>query len=187
MIQALDLAVLGWIQTYLKCGVLDFLMPKITLLAEYGIVFILTGIVLLLWKPRRASGAALLFALSCGLIIGNLLLKNLIARPRPCWLDSSVALLVPMPHDYSFPSGHALHSAIAATVLLYYDRRIGIPAAVVAVLVAFSRLYLYVHYPTDVIAGAVLGIAIGLLAVTICERIRRIQKNRYHGAAKENS
>ena len=85
-------------------------------------------------------------------------------RPRPCWLDSSVWLLIADPTDYSFPSGHTLSSVIGATILTKTDRRFGYAAIPLAALIAFSRLYLYVHFPSDVLAAAVLGVMIGELA-----------------------
>ncbi len=173
MIQQLDYAILDWIQTHLRCAFLDTLMPKVTLLAEYGVVLILLGLVLLCFKKYRVCGAAMLGGLAGGLMIGNVLLKNLVARPRPCWINTDISLLVAMPEDYSFPSGHTLHCFVAATVLMHYEKRLGIPAFVLAILVAFSRLYLYVHFPADVLAGAVLGIGIGLLAVWVAEKIRK--------------
>jgi undecaprenyl-diphosphatase len=172
MVQQLDFAILNWIQSHLRCAFLDALMPKVTLLAEYGIVLILLGMVLLCIKKYRVCGAALLGGLAGGLLIGNGMIKNLAARLRPCWINTDVPLLIALPEDYSFPSGHTLHCFIAATVLLHYDKRLGVPALILAILIAFSRLYLYVHFPTDVLAGAVFGIGIGLLAVFTAEKIR---------------
>lgn len=185
MVQQVDFAILNWIQEHLRCDFLDVLMPKVTLLAENGIVLILLGLVLLCVKRYRVCGAAVLGGLAGGLLIGNGLLKNLIARARPCWLNTDVNLLVAMPLDYSFPSGHTLHCFIAATVLLHYDKRLGIPALAAAVLVAFSRLYLYVHFPSDVLAGAVLGIAIGLLAVATAEKLQHYRT--MHQSRRKNT
>lgn len=97
------------------------------------------------------------------MLVGNVCLKSFIARPRPCWLDSSVRLLIADPTDYSFPSGHTLSSVIGATILTKTDRRFGYAAIPLAALIAFSRLYLYVHFPSDVLAAAVLGVMIGEL------------------------
>jgi len=179
MIQQFDFAILNWIQANLWCDFLDFLMPLITLYAEHGIFLIGIGVVLLLFRSRRVSGAALLTGLTGGLLIGNLGLKNLIARARPCWINTGVSMLVSVPTDYSFPSGHTLHCFIAATILMYYDKRLGIPALVMAVLVGFSRLYLYVHFPTDVIAGAALGVGIGIITVIIFETVRKRRKAKF--------
>mgnify|MGYP001534438284 FL=1 len=95
--------------------------------------------------------------------VGNVCLKHLVARPRPCWLDESVPLLIASPTDYSFPSGHTLSSTISATILTKTDRRFGYAAIPMAALLAFSRLYLFVHFPSDVLAGAVLGLVIGVV------------------------
>lgn len=112
-------------------------------------------------KRYRRQGVILLAGLAVGVLVGNVCLKNLIARPRPCWLDDSVKLLISMPTDYSFPSGHTLSSVIGATVLTKTDRRFGWAAIPLAAIIAFSRLYLFVHYSSDILAGALLGVAIG--------------------------
>lgn len=116
------------------------------------------------YKKYRWQGLLLLGGLAVGVLVGNVCLKNLIARPRPCWLDSSVRLLIADPTDYSFPSGHTLSSVIGATILTKTDRRFGYAAIPLTALIAFSRLYLYVHFPSDVLAAAVLGVMIGELA-----------------------
>jgi len=178
MITQLDFAILNWIQKNLRCVFLDDWMPLVTLYAEHGILLIGIGVILLLFRSRRVCGAAVLTGLTSGLLIGNVLLKNLIARQRPCWINTDLNMLVSIPTDYSFPSGHTLHCFIMATVLLHYDRRLGIPALVMAILVAFSRLYLYVHYPTDVLAGAVLGIGIGLLTTAFYDRVIKMEQQK---------
>ena len=129
-------------QDVLTCPFLDFLMPKLILLSNGGAVWLL----------------------AVGVLVGNVCLKNLIARPRSCWLDSSVRLLIADPTDYSFPSGHTLSSVIGATILTKTDRRFGYAAIPLAALIAFSRLYRYIHFPSDVLAAAVLGVMIGELA-----------------------
>ena len=159
----LDFSVLYAIQDALRCGFLDFLMPKITWLGNNGLIWILAAVVLLCLKKRRRYGVLLLAGLAIGLLVGNIILKNAVARPRPCWLDSSVRLLIADPTDYSFPSGHTLSSVIGATILTKTDRRFGYAAIPLAALIAFSRLYLYVHFPSDVLAAAVLGVMIGEL------------------------
>ena len=160
---ALDWGILHWIQTYLACSALDAIMPRLTLLGDIGFIWIFTGVVLLCPKKHRRTGILLLLGLLCGALVGNVVLKNLVARPRPCWLDESVQLLIAAPKDFSFPSGHTLSSTIGATILTRADRRFGYAAIPLAVLLAFSRLYLYVHFPSDVFAGAVLGLVIGEL------------------------
>ena len=160
---ALDWGILYWIQAHLTCPFLDAVMPKFTLLGDAGIIWILAAVALLCTKKYRRQGAVLLLGLLCGLLVGNVCLKHLVARPRPCWLDESVPLLIASPTDYSFPSGHTLSSTISATILTKTDHRFGYAAIPMAALLAFSRLYLFVHFPSDVLAGAVLGLVIGVV------------------------
>ena len=167
----LDWTILHWIQNTLVCPAMDFLMPKITLLGNGGAVWILAAGVLLATKKYRKYGAFLLVGLAFGVLIGNLTLKPLIARPRPCWLDESVQLLIANPTDYSFPSGHTLSSVIGATVLTKANRKFGLAAIPLAALIAFSRLYLYVHFPTDILAAAVLGVGIGFVTCMIGDKL----------------
>ena len=143
----LDWTILHEIRAFLTCPLLDMLMPKITMLGNSGAVWILAG-------------------LAMGGLVGNVFLKHLIARPRPCWLDQSVPLLIAVPNDYSFPSGHTLASVIGATILTAADRRFGLIAIPLAILIAFSRLYLYVHFPSDILGAVILGLGIG--ALTLC-------------------
>ena len=105
-----------------------------------------------------------------GVIVGNVLLKNIIARERPCWINETVNILIPIPQDYSFPSGHTLSSFIAAAIVMHTDKRMGIAAYALASMIAFSRLYLYVHFPTDVLAGALLGIIIGMVSNIVLDK-----------------
>ena len=105
-------------------------------------------------------GLSVLVSIVIGAVIGNLILKNLIARERPCWIDSQVVLLIENPKDFSFPSGHTMVSFEGAVSILMKNRRWGIAALALACLIAFSRLYLFVHFPTDILFGAALGTAI---------------------------
>ena len=109
-----------------------------------------------------------------GAIVGNVFLKNMVARPRPCWLDPSVQLLIAVPKDYSFPSGHTLASVISATILTAMKVKFGAAAIWLAALIGFSRLYLYVHFPSDVLTAAVLGLGIGLLVVRWGSRAEKL-------------
>ena len=168
-----ELRILDFIRERLACPCLDALMPVITSLANGGIIWIITAVVLLIFKKTRKTGFSVALALLCGFIIGNLLLKNLVGRIRPYDLNEGVELLIARLSDYSFPSGHTLASFESATVLMIRDKRLGIPALILAIIIAFSRLYLYVHYPTDVLAGIILGIFIGVFA---CKAVDFIYK-----------
>lgn len=144
---------------------LDALMVAVTSLGNAGWFWILTGCVLFCIKKTRSCGLAVLLSLAAGFLIGNCLLKNLVARSRPCWMldvHTAIVLLVKNPPDYSFPSGHTLAGFEAGVSILLFYPRWGFAALVLAAVIAFSRLYLFVHFPTDVLAGAVLGTAIAL-------------------------
>jgi undecaprenyl-diphosphatase len=137
-------------------------MPKITLLGDMGAVWIVAALVMICTKKYRKHGIILLAGLALGVLVGNVALKHLIARPRPCWLDTSVQLLIANPTDYSFPSGHTLSSVIGATILTLTNRKFGWAAIPVAALIAFSRLYLYVHFPSDILGAVFIGLIIGI-------------------------
>ena len=163
-----DLPILEWIQANLQSGFLDTVMPLITLLGEDGIFWIVWSVLLMIFPKTRKTGLAMAFAMAMGLLLCNVTLKPLIARPRPYDFQLSefgkeITLLIDAQHDYSFPSGHTIACFEAAAALLKNSKKMGIPALVIAVLVAFSRMYLYVHYPTDVLVSIVLGSLLGLL------------------------
>ena len=130
-----------------------------------------TAVGLIFTKKYRKQGILLLGGLAAGVLVGNVVLKNLGARSRPCWLDLSICLLISSPTDYSFPSGHTLSSTIGATILTKTDRRFGYAAIPLAVLIAISRLYLYVHFPSDILGAAILGVMIGELTLYYGNRV----------------
>ena len=163
-----DLPILDWIAENLWCPGLDALMPWITLLGDAGIFWIACAAVMLFIPKLRKTGLAMGAALVIGLLLCNVTLKPLVGRIRPYdfqmeHFGNEIKLLIDAQHDFSFPSGHTIASFEAATALLINNKKLGIPAMVLAVLIAFSRLYLYVHYPTDVLASVVLGIGIAFL------------------------
>ena len=158
-----EFSILDWIQSNLRNPILNQLMPAITALGNSGLIRILLSGILLLMPKYRKAGAAVLAGLALEVICCNLVLKPLIARVRPCDVNTAVQLLVARPDDFSFPSGHTGASFAAVTALYAGGNRLWIPALLLAALISFSRLYLYVHYPTDVLAGILLGAAAGWL------------------------
>ena len=134
-----------------------------------GQLWLILGIVLLIFKKTRKTGAAVLLSYVGVLLFGELLLKHLVTRLRPCQIDQAFAMLVERPTSSSFPSTHSAFAFGAATAIFMNYRKAGVAAFIVAALVAFSRLYLFVHFPTDVLCGIVLGIAVGFAAVRICD------------------
>ncbi len=168
-ITSVDMQILEWIRENMWCGFLDLVMPIITFLCDGGWMWIAMAVIMLFFSRTRKTGIMMGAALVLGLVICNLVLKPLVARIRPYEIVEGVKelLLIGEQSDRSFPSGHTVASFEGATVLMIRDKRFGIPALVLAVLISFSRLYLYVHYPSDVIAGAILGIINGILGYLI--------------------
>lgn len=153
---------------------LDKIMQAMSFLGSGGLIFILIGTFLLMRKEDRKLGFTIAFSLLlCG-IIGNGILKPLIARTRP-YIAYNIPIIVKPPTGYSFPSGHT-YSAFAAAIAVYkYKKNFGIFLFLFAILMGFSRMYLFVHYPTDVLAGAVLGIVIGNLSYNIIDKVIKVE------------
>ena len=177
-----DLPILDWIASHLWCPFLDAVMPVITHLGDGGIFWIVLALTSLCLPKYRKTGLAMGLALLFGLILCNLLLKPLVGRIRPfdyqLLQGKAIDLLIAAPKDFSFPSGHTIASFEAATALLLHNKKLGIPAMVLAALVAFSRLYLYVHYPTDVIASILLGVGLAFLGSWMVKNGFQIYENR---------
>lgn len=176
-----DLPILEWIAGNLWNPVLDVLMPIITLLGDAGIFWIICAVVLLCIPKYRKAGLSMGLALILGLLLCNVTLKPLVARIRPYdyqlqFFSKNIPLLIEAQHDFSFPSGHTIASFEASVALVLRHKRLGIAALVLAVLIAFSRLYLYVHYPTDVLASVVLGTALAFLATFLVDKLWQIKK-----------
>ena len=173
--EGFDLPLLDFIAEHLSCPFLDAVMPPVTHLADAGILWILLAAALLFFPKYRKAGLTMAVALILGLVVCNITLKPLLARIRPYdyqleQFRKTIPLLIAAPHDYSFPSGHTLASFEAATALLLYHKKAGLAALLLAVLIAFSRLYLYVHYPTDVLASILLGIGFAFLAKFLVQK-----------------
>lgn len=164
-----ELKILLMVQEVFQCAFLDFFMPLITHLGDAGIFWIIVAVVLLFIPKYRKVGITMGVALLLGLLIVNCGLKPLVARVRPYdylfqKTGETFKLLIAAQSDFSFPSGHTLASFESATVLYLFNKKIGIAAFVLAVLIALSRIYLFVHYPSDVLFSVILGVGIGLFA-----------------------
>lgn len=126
----------------------------------------------------RKYGLAMLVGLCIDVIVCNGLLKNLVARTRPCDVNTAIQLLISHPTDYSFPSGHTAASFTAVAALYFSgDKKIWKAAIVLGILIAFSRMYLYVHYPTDILGGLLLGITSAYLAYWCQKKIPAVRRN----------
>ena len=170
--QTAELAILDWIGAHLRCGVLDAVMPWVSRLCDHGEVWIVLCLVLLAIPRTRRTGVALALALAVDLLACNLLIKPLVGRVRP-FAVRAVPLLVPPPADASFPSGHTAVSFAAAAALRRSKSRLWLPALALAAVLALSRLYLYVHWPSDVLGGAVVGTAAGLAGGRLADLVLR--------------
>ncbi len=158
-----DMAILDLIQSNIRTGFMDAIMPFITQLGDAGLIWIILSIGLIIPKKTRKIGFVMIIALILNGIICNIILKPMLARIRPFDVNTAVKLLINKPRDFSFPSGHTSASFTAASVLFFRKSKLFVPSLVLAFLISFSRLYLYVHYPSDVLAGLVLGVLCGYI------------------------
>lgn len=174
-IQSIDWSILHFIRDNLFCPFLDAVMPIISTLGNSGIIWMAISAALLFSKKYRKYGLLCLCGMLIGLLAGNVVLKNLVARPRPCWTED-ISLLIKNPTDFSFPSGHTLSSVISAVILCSAGRKFAAFAIPLSVFIALSRLYLYVHFPSDVIFAALLGIVIGFMTLALSKKIKPLQR-----------
>lgn len=162
-----DFSLLYLIQENLRTPFLDSIAVPFSNVFNGGILWFVLCAVLLLFRKTRSTGVLILFSMAVAYLTGEVALKNIICRLRPCNIDTSVILALKMPSSYSFPSGHTASSFAAATAIFAKNKKWGTVAICLGALVGFSRLYLFVHFPTDVLAGMVLGILSGVFAVFI--------------------
>ena len=153
-----------------RTGFLDAVFLFFTKLpGSIGQLWLILGIVLLIFGKTRRTGTAILVSYLGVVLFGELLLKHVVIRARPCQIDQAFALLVERPTSSSFPSTHSAFAFGAATAIFMNFRKAGVAAFIVSVPIAFNRLYLFLHFPTDVLCGIVLGILLGFAAVRLCD------------------
>ncbi|MBQ9674259.1 MAG: phosphatase PAP2 family protein [Ruminococcus sp.] len=166
-ITQIDFDILYWIQDNLKNAFLDVLMPFFSIAEEGGVIWIALAIGLICFKKTRYCGIAILLAMAVDTIICEGIIKNIVCRVRPCNQVDDLVMLVSKPQSYGFPSNHSASSFAAATAFAINIRKKlwAIPVFLLATIVAVSRLYNFVHFPSDVLVGTILGI---LIAVIVC-------------------
>lgn len=162
---SLDGGFLLFLQEYVRNPILNSIMIFITSLGDGGILWIAATIILLIPKKTRKVGIMSAVALLGSLIINNNIIKNIVQRPRPFVTFTDLQIIISTPSEFSFPSGHTSSSFAAAAVFYrHLPKKLGLPSVILAGLIGFSRLYVGVHYPTDVIAGVIMGILLSYLA-----------------------
>ncbi len=172
-----ELDLLHWFQS-IHNSFLDWIVPKITMLGNGGWFWIVATLLLLILPFNRKMGVQATISLILTVIVCNVILKPWVMRCRPCWLEPEYLYLVSSPSDYSFPSGHSNASFAVATAIFTRNKKLGIPALVLAALIAISRLYVFVHWPTDVLVGSLIGICGGITSFFIVNFIyKKLNRN----------
>lgn len=162
----MDNTILRWINVKLRNKTFDKIMPSITSIGDLGIIWIIISVLLITKKDYRVLGQMILTALVITTIIGEGIIKNIVKRKRPFYGDDK-ELLISRPITYSFPSGHTASSFAVATVFIKTDNAASLEIMLLAGLIAFSRIYLGVHYPSDVIGGVIIGALCGAITVIL--------------------
>lgn len=161
-----------FVQENLRFEFLNPIMQFITSLGDHGIFPIAVIILFLLFRKTRKVGLTAGISLALEAILVNLIIKNLVGRTRPYVVNEAIDYITTRPSDNSFPSGHTGCFFAVASVLFYMmPKKVGIPAMIIASLVAISRLYVGVHYPTDIIGGFIIGMFTGFIAKLIVEKV----------------
>lgn len=178
--QTAELTLLNWIQQ-LRCEFLDVALTTVSRTANHGELWILFALILLASKRQRRYGASVACALVVDLVSCNLILKPLIGRVRPFAYNAAIELLVSPPLDASFPSGHTAAAFAVVFALKFSGSSLWKPVLPVAIVMAFSRLYLYVHWPTDILGGIVLGAAAGWLGAGLARKTEQMIQHKKAG------
>lgn len=173
VIQRFDEQALVWIAEHVRCAPLDLLMKPYTLMGNVGMLFIVLGVLMLCFKQTRKAGFSALCAMLIGLVVVNFTIKPLVSRPRPWLTIESFINLVPEHDPNSFPSGHTNAAfAFALAVCISAPKKwMKVSAVCAAVLMGLSRLYVGVHFPSDVIVGAAIGSLCGLAGAWVVKRV----------------
>lgn len=158
----------------LHSPVFDQIILALTnLMGSYGQIWLIVAVLLMVFKKTRMAGICILLSYALVFVMGQYGLKDLIARPRPCHIDESIELLVKCPGSYSCPSTHSAWAFAGAVSIFLYHKRMGIITFIIAAIMGFSRMYLFVHFPTDVLFGMFMGIILAILSKKIIEFIVR--------------
>ncbi len=178
MITSIDFQILNAIQDSIRCAFLDVVMAIFSYIGELGAIWVLIGVVMLFFRKLRPIAIMMFASMLLALLIGEVGIKNIVCRPRPFWFNTDITLNIHAPAGYSFPSSHTSTSFAAALALTFGLKKpwVGISAYALAALIAFSRLYNYVHFPSDVLAGALVGTFCAIVMIIIYKRFKLDEK-----------
>lgn len=162
-----DYSILDFIYNNLRTDLGNKIFPFITMLGEKGAIWIVIALAFFIFKKTRKLSIVIILSLGISALFGNLILKPLFARVRPFVSYPYINTLIKAPTSYSFPSGHTITAFASAVPIFLFNKKLGIPALILASLIAFSRLYLYVHFPTDVLSGIFLGTLVSVIVYNL--------------------
>lgn len=172
LIQNFDNYILMYIIHNMHSHIMDKTMIIITFLGNMGAIWVVISLFLMINEKYRSIGFMILGALVLNLVLGDVILKNLVKRTRPFIYMTQVQILIPKPLSYSFPSGHTSAAFASAGILIKHFQKYTLEVIVLASLIAFSRLYLYIHYPSDVLAGVILGILSSKITMYLFDKVK---------------
>jgi len=169
-ITVVDFSMLHFIVYHFRNGFFDEVMPFFSALGNRGVIWIGFAVLFLAIPRYRKYAPFLLVSICLSFVVGEVVIKPWVCRIRPCNIEI-IPMLIARPNSFSFPSGHSMTSYSAAVFLWNTNRKLGRAAFVIATCIAFSRLYLFVHYPTDVLVGGLLGGVIGYLTFRLAKML----------------
>lgn len=177
MITEIDVQIMLWIQENMRSEMMDTIMRFVTWIGDWMLLWSIILIVILVWKKQERSAKLITLSLALSFLFNQVVLKNIVRRHRPFVDHSTLQPLIEKPSSFSFPSSHSATSFAVASAIHWCKIKGYIFGYVLAILIAFSRVYLNVHYPSDILVGAVVGIVSTMIAERILKQVEaRVNK-----------
>ncbi|NLZ45759.1 MAG: phosphatase PAP2 family protein [Clostridiales bacterium] len=176
IVQTFDNSVLNFLNS-IQNGFFDWLFKISTYLGDNGYLWFGIAFILLCFKKTRGLGVTIILSMGLSFLCSNVIIKNLVRRARPFIKNKEIQLIINAPYGYSFPSAHSSSSFAAATSIFAKNKKSGMAAYFVASMITLSRSYLHVHYPTDIICGAVIGVLCGVFGTSIFKKLEKLYLN----------